>query len=334
MNRPVLETLVDNYLKLKFPVSNFAWQGGEPTLMGLDFFRAVVDLQKKYGSPGQVVSNALQSNGVLLDQQWCRFLKEYNFLVGISLDGPKHFHDHYRLDHGGGATFEKVMAAIDLCREHKVEFNILVLLNDQNVIAPDELFDFFIEHDFKFLQFIPCLEKDPVGDGLAPFAVTGQQYGRFMCRIFDRWLDHGYDKISIRLFDSIISYFLTGRHSNCSFGRKCNDYVVVEHNGDVFCCDFFVQPDCRLGNILERPIEELANSPVKRRFADHKRNLANKCLLCRHSDICRGGCLKDRIVLTDGFAQPSHFCEAYQQFFDHALPQLAQLAALAQTGHP
>jgi len=331
MSQNVLETLVKTYLALQFPVSAFAFQGGEPTLMGLDFYRHLVRLEKKYGRNNQLVSNALQTNAILLDQQWCRFLAEYKFLVGISLDGPKRLHDYYRLNHAGMGTFDQVMAAIDLCRAHEVQFNILVLLNDKNVLAPDELFDFMLAHNFTFLQFIPCVERDPLTGNVADFSVTPQQYGNFMCRILDRWLDYGPHKLSVRLFDSIISYYLTGQHSNCSFARKCQDYIVIEHNGDAFACDFFVQPHWRLGNILQTPIQQLADGPVKRDFAQRKRQLANQCLLCRYSDICRGGCLKDRIILHDDYAAPSYFCPAYKQFFDHALPTLRQLAAQATT---
>ena len=300
MSGELLDKLIRDYLALNLPVSSFAWQGGEPTLMGLDFYKKVIELQKEYGQDGQVVSNALQTNGILLDEKWCEFLCEYKFLVGISLDGPQKYHNHYRIDKAGNGTFDKVMTAIKNCRKHKVEFNVLVLLNDKNVEVPEELFDFFTNQKIKYLQFIPCVEKDPSTGNIAEFSITSKQYGDFLCVIFDRWYEYGPEKLSIRIIDSVLNYIVYGKHTNCTFNRRCDDYIVMEHNGDVFCCDFFVEDQYRLGNILELPIEELFQSEIKKRFSDEKSNIHNKCLICRHNAICRGGCLKDRIVVSNG----------------------------------
>jgi len=329
MSDDVLGRLIKDYLALNLAVSSFAWQGGEPTLMGLDFYKKVVTLQKEYGKDGQAVSNALQTNGILLDEQWCKFLCEYKFLVGISLDGPKKYHNHYRIDidKAGNGTFNKVMAAMENCRKHKVEFNILVLLNDRNVVAPDDLFDFFTGLKIKYLQFIPCVENDPTTGEIADFSITPEQYGQFLCRVFDRWYKCGPEKLSIRIIDSMMNYLVHGRHTNCTFNRNCDDYIVIEHNGDAFCCDFFVDQQYHLGNLLETPIEELFQSEKKRQFAKQKNKIHNKCLICRYSDICRGGCLKDRIVTDNNFVNLSYFCQAYKQFFDYSLPRLSQLAA-------
>jgi len=327
MSYEVLERLIKDYLKVKPPVASFAWQGGEPTLMGLDFYRKAVELQKRYGAAGQQVSNALQTNAILLDERWCRFLHDNKFLVGISIDGPKQLHDYYRVDHSGGGTFGKVMQAIENCRKYEVEFNTLTLLNDRNVEHPDRLFDFFIKNGIRYLQFIPCVELDGTTGDITDFSITPQQYGKFLCRIFDRWYDSGPESLSIRSFDSILSYCLGGKHTICTFDRQCSQYIVIEHNGDVFCCDFFVEPKWRLGNIFETPMEKLAASTRKRSFARAKQNLCNKCLLCRYLDICRGGCLKDRIVLDSQLARESYFCESYKQFFDYAMPRFMQMAA-------
>ena len=328
MSDEVTETMISSYLKLGLPGSSFAWQGGEPTLMGLDFYKKVVELQRQYGSDGQVVTNALQTNAILLnDDEWCRFLNEYKFLVGISLDGPKKYHDYYRLDHAGKGTFDRVMASIEKCKEHDVEFNILVLVSEHNVVAPDDVFDFFMDLGIEYLQFVSCVENDPTTGEIADFSITPKQFGDFMCRIFDRWVDFGPTKLSIRMFDSILSYCVAGRHSICTFMPKCNDYIVIEHNGDAFCCDFFVDNPWRLGNILETPIEKLAQNKVKRTFASKKRKIDNKCLVCRHLDMCRGGCLKDRIVVDGNYSAPSYFCESYKQFFDYTMPRFWDIAA-------
>jgi len=335
MSEEVLEKMVKDYMQLRFPISGFAWQGGEPTLMGLDFYKRAVELQRKYGVSGRQVGNSLQTNAVLLDNEWCRFLRQADFLVGISIDGPKQYHDYYRLDHSGAGTFDRVMKALDKCKEHKVEFNTLTLLNNLNVEHPEELFDFLVGQGVKYLQFIPCVEVDPAAGRIADFSITPEQYGRFLCRLFDRWYEYGPTKVSIRDFDSILSYHLTGRHTICTFDRQCSQYIVIEHTGDVFCCDFFVEPKWRLGNICETPVEKLAASAKKRAFARAKQNLCNKCLTCRYLSICRGGCMKDRAPFDpEGLGRESYFCEAYRQFFDHALPRFAQIAASVNAGAP
>ena len=322
MSDMILEKMISDYLKLGFAVSNFAWQGGEPTLMGLDFYERAVELQKQYGKDGQVVSNALQTNGILLDNDWCRFLNEYKFLVGISLDGPKKYHDYYRLNNSGHGTFDKVMAAIEKCKKHKVEFNILVLLNDKSIVDPDGLFDFFTSQNIKYLQFIPCVENDAQTGEIASFSITPEQYGNFMVRIFERWKDYGPERLSIRLFDSMMHYALNQHHTNCTFGWYCDDYIVIEHNGDAYCCDFFVGPEYKLGNIMDTSIEKLYLSTVKKEFAERKKQISNKCFVCRHSQICRGGCLKDRLVFNHNFSDSSYFCESYKLIFDKILPEL------------
>jgi len=332
MSRQVLEHLVKSYLQLRLANSCFAWQGGEPTLMGLDFFKQVVGFQKQYATPGQVVTNSLQTNGILLDKEWCTFLSEHHFLAGISLDGPQEFHDYYRQDRAGHGTWQRVMAGIDQCRKNGVEFNILVLLNDRNVKCPDQLFDFFTGLGIRYLQFIQCIEKDPAAGNPAPYSITPEEYGVFMCRIFDRWLEYGPTKLSIRLFDSLLSYLLGRGHTECTFGPYCNDYIVIEHNGDAYCCDFYVETPYRLGNIMETPIERLAVSSVKREFSYRKAKLNNSCLICRYLDVCRGGCPKDRRMLSDNINVPSYLCDGYKQFFAHAMPRLRELAVKLQQG--
>lgn len=328
MSEEVLEKLIKDYMQLGFSPAVFIWQGGEPTLMGLDFYKKAVELQKKFGTAGQEVTNCLQTNAILLNDEWCRFLHEKNFLVGLSIDGPKELHDYYRLDNGGCGSFDRVMRAIEKCKEHKVEFNALTLLNSKNVEKPDEILDFFIDNGIDYLQFIPCVEKEPATGKIKDFSITPQQYGEFLCRLFDRWCDHGPSDTRIRDFDSVLSYCIKGKHTICTFDRQCSQYIVIEHTGDAFCCDFFVEPRWRLGNIFETPIGQLANNSKKLAFTRAKLNLCNKCLLCRHLDLCRGGCMKDRAVLgKENFNRESYFCEAYKRFFDYTMPRFMQIAA-------
>ncbi len=332
MSDEVLEKLIGDYLNLRFPVAGFAWQGGEPMLMGLDFYEKVVELQKKYASPGQQISNALQTNAILLDEKWCRFLHDNNFLVGISIDGPKEFHDYYRIDHSGAGTFDKVTRAIETCKKYKVEFNVLILLNDKNAEYPDRLFDFFVENNIKYLQFIPCAELDRSTGKIADFSITPAQYGEFLCRIFDRWVDRGPAKLSIRDFESILSWCAAGKHTICTFDKQCSQYIVIEHTGDAFPCDFFVEPRRQLGNIFETPIEKLAGGSKKRTFARAKQNLCDKCLVCRHLAVCRGGCVKNRLGFEEHGGRESYFCESYKRFFDYAMPRFMQIAATVSAG--
>lgn len=333
MSEEVLEKLIKDYMQLRFPVAGFAWQGGEPTLMGLDFYKQAVELQKKYGNAGQKVGNSLQTNAILLNDDWCRFLHDNDFLVGVSVDGPKELHDYYRLDHAGLGTFDKVNKAIEKCRQYQVEFNTLTLLNDRNTGHPDELFDFFIAHGIRYLQFIPCVEVDPGTGKVTDFSVTPQQLGEFWCTMFDRWYKYGPTNLSIRDFDSILAFYLTGKHTICTFDRQCSQYIVIEHTGDAFCCDFFVEPRWRLGNIFETPIHELAAGGKKRAFARAKQNLCSKCLVCRYLAVCRGGCMKDRAPFDkDDFGRESYFCEAYKRFFEYTMPKFSQIAAQVNAG--
>ena len=346
MSDEVLERLIKDYMGLRFQMCGFAWQGGEPTLMGLDFYTRAITLQAKYGVAGQEVGNSLQTNAILLDDAWCKFLHEAKFLVGISIDGPKDLHDRYRLDLGGHGTWERVMRAIECCKEHKVEFNTLTLISRLTADHADEIFDFLIDLGVRYLQFIPCVETDPQTGAIAEFSVSPKQYGDFLCRIFDRWTAFGPERLSIRDFDSILSHCINGHHSLCTFDRQCSQYIVIEHTGDVFPCDFFVEPAWRLGNILGTPIEQLAACAQKRAFARRKRDITSRCLACRHLALCRGGCMKDRLPHV---AQPpsageskgpppgagvpqSYFCESYRQFFDYAMPRFMQIAAQIRTG--
>lgn len=328
MGLDVLETMTRAYLAQGFPANTFSWQGGEPTLMGLDFYRQAVSLQRQYGSDGQDIGNALQTNGMLLDEAWCRFMHEYSFLAGISIDGPQQLHDHFRKDLGGHGTWERVMRGIENCQRFEVEFNCLVLVNRLTSAHAHDILDFFLERGIKFLQFIPCVELDPQTGRPADFSVTPQQYGEFLCRAFDRWLEAGPANLSIRDFDSMVNYCVTGAHTICTFGRQCADYIVIEHKGDAYPCDFFVEPNLYLGNIMETPIEKLAASAAKRQFARQKKRMHNNCLVCSYLDMCRGGCLKDRIPLGQQSSTPlSYFCEGYKHFFAHAQPRLTELAA-------
>ena len=298
-------------------ITTFSWQGGEPTMMGLDFYKSVVEKQMKYGSAP--MANALQTNGVLLDGKWARFLAEYGFLVGLSVDGPRRLHDYYRKDARGKGTFDRVMASASLLREHGVDFNVLTLLNNINVAQPDVIYDFLLDNDVYFMQFVPCVEPGP-----ASFSISAEQYGEFLVRIFDRWAED-FPCVSIRDFDDLLMRELGRGPGTCTVSERCGSYFVVEHNGDVFACDFFVVSRWRLGNITQTPLTELAKSEKFEQFAEAKSKLGDECANCRFVRWCYGGCQKHRTALGGKSTGPSYFCEAYKRLFEHALPRMPEL---------
>ncbi len=322
MSERVLEELISQCMDLG--VTTFSWQGGEPALMGLSFFERVVELEMRLGAPGTTVANALQTNGTLLDSDWARFLANYNFLVGLSIDGPAELHDYYRKDAAGKGTHRRVMNTARLLRQHGVEFNILALVNDVNVKHPNEVWDFFKENEFSFLQFVPCVE--PAGKGeAAPFSVTPEEFGEFLVVIFDRWVED-FPNVSVRDFDDLLAHELGMRPATCTVSETCGSYVVVEHNGDVFACDFFVMARWRLGNILQSHLGEIIKFEKFAEFAENKSRYGAACRSCKYLEWCHGGCQKHRIVLGGELGHPSYFCKSYRMLFAHALPKIPELA--------
>ncbi len=329
MSDRVLDEMIRQAMEMG--VTTFSWQGGEPTLMGLDFFKKAVDAEIRYGSPGMVVANALQTNAVLLDRRWAEFLAEYRFLVGASIDGPARLHDHYRKDIKGQGTHASVMEAVRILREHGVEVNALVLLNDRNVLEPDEVYGFLKENEFYFMQFVPCVEPGGPSTGSrrmpAPFSIAPEDYGRFLVRVFDLWVED-FPGVSVRDFDDLLLRELGRPPGTCMVSDHCADYVVIEHNGDAFCCDFFVNAGWRLGNILETPLAEIARSPRLEEFRRAKAELGAGCAECEFLSCCWGGCQKHRIALGGEPTEPSYFCVAYKTLYSHALPKMPKLAEL------
>jgi uncharacterized protein len=207
-------------MPLAGPNPSFGWQGGEPTLAGLDFFRNVVYQQQRLGVSGQVVGNGLQTNGLLIDQEWAQFLAQYHFLVGISLDGPQELHDHYRRNAAGQGSWQRVMDVIELLRQHRVAFNILAVVNDVTAESPDDIYRFFREQGFDFVQFIPCVERDPRSGEVAPFSVTPQRWGDFLCKLFDLWWNGGEPQVSLRTFENVLAAYLGQDPESCEHGSR------------------------------------------------------------------------------------------------------------------
>ncbi len=315
MSDKVLERIISQFLKFRLDESIFGWQGGEPTLVGLNFFKKAILFQQKYGNPGQVIGNALQTNGILINDEWCKFFYEYRFLVGLSLDGPKGIHNRYRKSIGDKSVWEKVMNAVDCFKRNNVEFNILCVISKANVNRVKELYNFFIDNEFFNLQFIPALEADHQGKKTS-FSINAAQYGNFLCNLFDEWKKEP-NKASIRLFNSIIAHYLKYPKSYCTFEKKCAEYLLVEWNGDVYPCDFFVKNKFKLGNLLEENLSIIKNKRTNQ-FGSLKLNLSNECIKCRWLELCYGGCIKDRIFSDNQNNEKSYFCESYNTFFQYS----------------
>ena len=326
MSDDLLEEYTRQYIDAQqVPEVTFAWQGGEPTLMGLEFFQKAVEFQKKFQKPDTRIYNSLQTNGTLLDADWCRFFHENDFLIGLSLDGPKALHDAYRVDKGGKPTFDAVMGAAEMMQAHEVEYNILTTVHAANAEHPVEVYRFMRDVvKTRFLQFIPIVERDndtgyQEGNEVTDRSVTGKQYGRFLIRIFDEWVRRDVGKMYVQIFDVSLAAWSGQSPGLCIFMETCGDALALEHNGDLYACDHYVEPDYRLGNITEIPMMEMVLSEQQRAFGQAKLDtLPQYCLSCDVRFICNGGCPKNRIITTpDGEPGLNYLCEGYKAFFHH-----------------
>ena len=343
MANDLLESYTRQYIEAqRVPEVTFAWQGGEPTLMGLPFFRRAVELQRKYRRPGMRIHNTLQTNATLLDDDWCRFLREQSFLVGASLDGPRELHDAYRVDKGGHPTFDRVMAGIALLKRHGVEFNILTTVHAANADHPLEIYRFLRDEvGTQFMQFIPIVQRDnetgfQEGEAIAPRSVTARQYGDFLIAIFDEWVRRDVGRVFVQIFDVALAAWVGERPGLCIFEETCGAALAMEHNGDVYSCDHFVEPAHKLGNIQHIPLIELVASPQQRQFGLAKRDtLPRYCRECEVRFVCNGGCPKDRTLRTpDGEPGLNYLCAGYKAFFTHIDRPMRIMAAELGAGRP
>jgi uncharacterized protein len=327
MSEEILEEMIRQALTQGGSHFSFGWQGGEPTLMGLSFFEQAVALQQQYGR-GQSVGNGLQTNGLLIDDDWSRFLGKYNFLVGLSLDGPEHIHDRYRMDRGGKGTWTRVMDSAKRMLDGGVSVNALIVLNDYSVRFPEEIYWFHKELGLTYMQFIPVMECLDAPKEHAPFSLPAEAFGRFLCKVFDLWhadLDGLTPGTSIRFFDSLFFRYVGMTPPECTLLEECGVYLVVEHNGDVYSCDFYVDPEWRLGNIMHDRLFDLLNTERQRTFGQKKADLPESCPECEWLSFCCGGCPRDRFADRDGRSK-NHLCEGFKIFFSHAHERLLKLA--------
>lgn len=298
----------------------FNWQGGEPTLLGLEFFQRAVTLQQKYIKPGIRILNTLQTNGTTLDGDWCKFFYENQFLVGISLDGPRSEHDHFRVDKLGAPTFPRVMKGIELLHRYRVEHNILTCIHSANVNRGAVIYRFLRdEADARFIQFIPIVENDSRDGGMTNRSVTGIQYGDFLISVFDEWVHHDVGRVFVQIFDAALGIWFGYPSTLCVFSETCGNAPALEHNGDVFSCDHFVDSDHLIGNIATTHLAEIVASPRQQTFGLDKRGkLPRCCRECKVLFVCNGGCPKDRVCMSpDGEPGLNALCKGYLDFFGH-----------------
>lgn len=359
MSDDVLETYIRQRLdSVDDPEINIAWQGGEPTLMGLDFFRRSVGYVAKHSRPGQRVLHTIQTNGLLLDDEWCAFFQEHNFLVGLSVDGPQAMHDAYRVDKRGGGSFHLVMRAWEALRRNDVDFNVLCTVHAANVEHPLEVYRFFRdEMHAGFIQFIPIVERTtpellPVANqgwgerpgGTRPIylqrgalvterSVGAEPFGRFLSAIFDEWVTRDVGKVFVQTFDVALGSWV-GQHNLCIISPTCGRALALEHNGDVYSCDHFVEPGYLLGNIGKTHMMKLAASPAQLKFGQDKFDtLPRYCRDCEVLFACYGECPRNRFVSTpDGEPGLNYLCAGYQQFFKHIDPAMKAMAGLIRQG--
>jgi uncharacterized protein len=359
MSEATLETYIRQLLEShRTPEVTVAWQGGEPTLMKLDFFRKSVELVEKYRRTDQTVRHTFQTNGMLLNDEWCAFFKENNFLVGLSVDGPRELHDQYRVDRSKRGTFDRVMQGWRFLRQHGVDFNILCTVNAANEKHGRAVYRFFRDEiHAKWLQFIPIVERanaetleianlgwseqpgrkrllyTQTGNLVTKRSVGGEQYGRFLIDIFEEWVRHDVGEVFVQMFDvTLEAYF--GRHLLCIHAPTCGYGPALEYNGDVYACDHFVEPGYKLGNIHQTHLLQLVTSAEQRRFGNDKRDmLTTQCRTCDVRPLCNGGCPKDRFVMSrDGEPGHNYMCAGLYLFFNHTKPAMQTMAQLLQRG--
>ena len=349
MSERLLEKFIADYMQAQTtPEVLFTWHGGEALLRPIAFYQRALQLQRRYARGRQVV-NSIQTNGTLLTPEWCEFLRENGFLVGISIDGPRDVHDAYRRTSADGPSFDRVMQGLQLLKDHHVEWNALAVVNNLNVEQPREFYRFFKDIGCQYLQFAPIVERIVSRDDgltLAPgmqeggrltsHSITPSQWGRFLCDLFDEWVVADVGSIFVQIFDATLANWVGVTPGICSLSAHCGHAAVMEHNGDVFSCDHFVYPEYRLGNLNEKTITEMVYSPQQQRFAQMKTAmLPRQCRECPFLFACHGECPKNRFLRDKyGNAGLNYLCEGYRQFFSHVTPHMNFMRRELQAGRP
>lgn len=356
MSESVLEAYIKKYIcEQDIPEITFVWQGGEPTLAGIPFFQTVLRLQDRWAE-GKQIHNALQTNGIMLDDTWCRFLRANDFLVGISLDGPAFLHDRNRTDCAGNGTFHRVLHAIGLLQQYGIEYNVLVSVTRESCAYGRRIYRFLRSLGVRHMQFTPVIERMP--DQLAEelglqyavpqepeaqcgnwqvtdFTVEPEAYGQFLTDVFDEWIEQDVGRIFIRNVEDILPVYLGLNPTMCVYEQQCGGCMIVEHNGDVYSCDHFMYPAYRLGNVQQDSLYALAHSEQQQAFGARKKELPMSCRMCEVLPVCGGGCPKHRFVCKQGETMPTHYlCAGYRMFYRHIHPYMKAMAQLISNNLP
>jgi uncharacterized protein len=357
MSDKVLSAFITNYITSQpTPVVEFVWQGGEPTLLGIDFFKRVIELQKPFKGQ-KTISNSLQTNGTLLDAEWCQFLKKHNFMVGISLDGPKDVHDRYRRDRKGKGTFDQVMRGLKLLQEHQIDYNVLACVARDTAKLPLQIYRFFKERGVEFIQFTPIVERlsdahsGPLGLHLAgpaaldkkdqqgqvtPWSVVPEDYGDFLIAVYEEWVRHDVGTVFVMNFEWALNAWIGNPSPVCVHSKQCGRAVVIEHNGDVYACDHCVYPEYKLANIMTDTLPDMVAKSLRSGFGVAKKSaLPRWCGECEVLQACHGGCPKHRFE-TSHYNEPGlqYLCAGYKKFFLHIRKYLRAMATLLENGLP
>ncbi len=341
MSDDVLEKFTKDYIEAlgNIPEINFSWQGGEPTILGVDFFRKAVELQKKYAN-GKKITNALQTNGTLINDEWCEFFKENNFLIGVSIDGPRELHDAFRVDKKNEGSFDNVVQGIEFLKKHKVDFNALTVVNQLNSQHPLKVYHFLKNLGVEFIQFIPIVEqkvfdpKSEVQADVTDFSVKPKEFGKFLSKIFDEWVTKDVGKTFVQQFDAALGNWLGVGGSVCVYSAICGNSVILEHNGDLYSCDHFMYPDYKLGNIMEKDLRKMVYSEFQIQFGRDKfLAVPTQCKECKVVFACRGGCPKHRFLTTSKNEKGlNYLCKGFKYFYLHIAPAMDKMAKLLNEG--
>ncbi len=348
MSEAVLENFIRQYIAAQqAPEVVFGWQGGEPLLMGQAFFAQAVAIQEKYRRPGMHILNTLQTNGVLINDEWAAFFHDHEFLVGLSLDGPRVMHDAYRVDKDGRPTWDRVMRGLRQLQQHHVEFNILCTVHQANAAHPQEVYRFLRDPAADggagagFVQFIPIVRRDNAtgyqeGNAVTSHSVTGEAYGKFLIGVFDEWVRRDVGRVFVQIFDAALAAWMGDRPGLCVFEPTCGLGLALEHNGDLYACDHYVEPRYKLGNVMETPLVEMVASEKQRQFGQAKRESLNPaCVDCAVRFICNGECPKNRILVTETEAPPlNYLCAGYRAFFEHIRRPMQMMVEELQQRRP
>ena len=322
MSYETLDTLVREAIAYADGSLTFAFQGGEPTLAGIDFFKKAVELQEKYNEKNLHIENTIQTNGLLIDDEWAEFLAENNFLVGLSLDGPRKMHDRYRKDTKGNETFERIMQSIKLLEKYQVDYNIVTVVTDETAKQAAFLYKFWKRNNYPFVQFIPCMDEEKRQDSLKEnsiFTVEPEQYGKFLCEIFDLWYEDFLNgqAMDIRMFSNLAQMAAGYQAEECGMNGCCNCYFVVEGDGSVYPCDFYCMDEWKLG-IVTDGFSNMIKSQKAVDFVSDSKGGCKTCLECKYFGLCKGGCRRWRELSADGKYGINKLCQAYKKFYEYA----------------